>query len=341
VSLNNTLRAEKEMSWDMYAKIVSDLKSIQYTGKVGLYLFSEPTLDKQLVERVRHLKKEVPKCIPNTYTNGSILTKQMVIDLMEAGMNYLWINAYNEKDDLKVEGIVNELKISHPHFFGEDVGLQNVKATDKIIRFKRAFRDGKPSDSTNYWNNRGGILIGQNHPPLSEPKQTECTQPFRQMFLNIKGDMDFCCADWNSIYRFGNIMDHHILELWNNDDIQRARKALKNKRRDLLHMCDKCDCKGGSFKHMLRFTDTIPEESVEEAGNKLRAKYQKSYDENFEVVDTDKYKGSKEFDFVKELNKERKHAKFTPEEKAHQERVQQEQASSEKSPRRVLKIKRK
>ncbi len=305
ISLNNKLRKETEMPWEMFEKIVYDLKTIKYTGKVGLYLFSEPLLDTKLVDRVRFLKQECPKAIPNTYTNGSLLTKQKIIDLMEAGMNYMWINAYNEKDDLKVEAILEDLKKTHPQYFGEDVGLQNVKSTDQIIRFKRAFRDGKPTDSTGFWNNRGGILVGEKHPSLEEPKESECTQPFRQMFINIKGDMDFCCADWNSIYRFGNIMDNHILELWNNDDIQRARKALKNKRRDLLFMCDKCDCKGGSFKHMLRYTDTLPEESIEEGAQKLKEKYQESYDKNFEKVDTDVY-GDKSFKFVKELRQKRK-----------------------------------
>ena len=301
---NNLKNGLSFMSDEVFDKILCDLQSIKYTGSVAPYLYSEPYLEKDYESRLRKIKKKLPKATLNTYTNGINLTKDRIIETMEAGTNFLWINVYDEKTHNKLNPILTSLRDSHPTFFGKDTGLQNQKLSEQVIRYKAIFSTGKPSDADRKWNNRGGMLQGSCFGELDTPIVSTCVQPFRMFFVTLTGESVLCCSDWQNVYSFGNVKNKHLLDLWNDVDRQRIRKMLYHKDRN-IPMCDKCSCGGGAYKHAITFADTLEFESINETKKNIWKVFGKKY-KSMLKINTDEYntqnKKNEVNDIVSEFN---------------------------------------
>ena len=58
------------MDESLFDKIINNLKQINYSGRVSLYLMNEPLLDKNLESRISKVKK----LLPNSYQMISFST---------------------------------------------------------------------------------------------------------------------------------------------------------------------------------------------------------------------------------------------------------------------------
>lgn len=327
---NNLANKMEFISDEVFQKIIADLKSINYTGAIALYFLSEPMLDPKYEEKVAYMRQELGKVKINVYSNGYSLDAARIKRLFDAGVNYLWINSYTEKDEISMISIVDSFKADHGSILSKDEGLINMKHTDKILRFLPIFTRKAPSDSSGHWNNRGGLLEGASFNKLESPLESACTQPFRQIFYDHKGFQRFCCSSWHPQEELGNILDNHILEMWNQKHLHRKRKGLFNKNRNSPE-CVSCDCKGGAFKgHLVHKEDALSDETVEQANQKLWDVFGGEDYKNRVIVNTDapNAEAEHEMDFATLVKHERNLRPFTPEEQAHQDKIAQETSES-------------
>ena len=81
----------------LYKKIVDELISVNFKGVLKLYCGNEPLLDKRLPYFVRYAKEKLSglKRI-QIDTNGILLTEELGIELIEGGVNVLFINDYTK-----------------------------------------------------------------------------------------------------------------------------------------------------------------------------------------------------------------------------------------------------
>lgn len=60
-----------------------------------------------------------------------------------------------------------------------------------------------------------------------------------KLVISYDGNVVVCCDDFMNQTSFGNVMNHSLIECWNNEDFNKYRHALLNDNR--IGLCAKCN----------------------------------------------------------------------------------------------------
>src|SRR3972149_3969458 len=85
-------RPRGTMSMDLFRKIIDEAATISRIEEVCLTGLGEPLLDRQVVERLRYVRKKMPLIQTTLYTNGSLLSAEKVTALRDAGLGVLYVS---------------------------------------------------------------------------------------------------------------------------------------------------------------------------------------------------------------------------------------------------------
>ena len=68
-----------------------------------------------------------------------------------------------------------------------------------------------------------------------------CLKILDEMFFYTDGTAPLCC--WDSAGRglVGDVKKENVLEIWNGTTMRALRDLLNRGRRDLIHLCSRCD----------------------------------------------------------------------------------------------------
>lgn len=95
VSKVDRLSSTKALSDERFNRVISDLKYIDYAGRVCLNLYNEPTADKELLfKRILEIRAQLPKAQLYFGTNGDYLDPDYVRDLGDAGVHELFVTLH-------------------------------------------------------------------------------------------------------------------------------------------------------------------------------------------------------------------------------------------------------
>ena len=157
-----------KMPLDTFDKIIVELSSVGYAGKVAFHFFNEPLLDDRLEDLVARARKLLPKSHLYIHTNGDFLTIERVRSLKAAGLGGIFTNQYG--------GIVQ------PHIQSVlDARMEDEKEMIKIRMFKNR-----------HVYSRGGLVDTKRKVPI----QARCRR-IHQMCINYLGDVVLCSnAAW-------------------------------------------------------------------------------------------------------------------------------------------------
>lgn len=240
-------RPDERMSGAVLAKILADLKSIDYAGRVELYIYNEPTRElEHLMAVIALVRHALPRACIMIATNGDYLRSTgTILRLYAAGLNQLLINCYTRGlYARRKHKLVDDL----PDSILRDVSVySNTGANKRIIAIEdkhdpKAFGAGVFSLT-----NRAGNIV-QFRKAVTKPLSRMCVRPFRILNINWKGDAILCCQDYHGRVVAGNVLSHSISDIWNGPVFTKYRKALYAKDRS-LPLCSVCDCHAGAYPH--------------------------------------------------------------------------------------------
>lgn len=83
------------MSFDLYKKIIDELRDLNYTGRISYSDFSEPLVHHNVLEFIASSKKTCPKMTVEITTNGDPLTPKKLKALFNAGLDHSKISVYD------------------------------------------------------------------------------------------------------------------------------------------------------------------------------------------------------------------------------------------------------
>jgi radical SAM protein with 4Fe4S-binding SPASM domain len=218
----------ESISVDLYKKIMSDLKKVDFAGTILYSAFSEPLLYKNLEEIIKISKHYCPKARIEIVSNGDLATKARIADLFRAGLTVLSISMYDgPQQRTHFEKIQKELGLSAEQF---------------ILRVR--WLPAEENFGITLSNRAGMIEIkGTNTLKLKEPMKSACYYPFYQTFIDCDGSVLLCPHDWGKKMILGNVKERSLLEIWDNEFAKKARiKLSKNNRK--FSPCDVCDVTG-------------------------------------------------------------------------------------------------
>lgn len=277
-------RPDELMSEEMFKKIIDELSSLKYKGRVEFYIYNEPMRDKRLLEFIEYTRSKLKSACLMINTNGDYFkSHQDIAKLFLAGLNQMQINIYSASDgtddegqflsgiekskkrEKKMQEMVDECKTYIPQLSEENSLYQNIGPNKMAVKVVAKYGikkdvDDKDVDGVNHFSNRSGN-VQKFRDVVQEPMKKGCTRPFRFLNINWKGEAILCCNDYYSKTAFGSVNEKTLVELWNDKRFHKYRLKLQNKKRD-IYLCHNCDFKGGSYQHMIQpitFGDKLDE----------------------------------------------------------------------------------
>lgn len=221
------------MELPLFQKIVDDAVAM---GIPSLHVqnYGEPLLDKGLVEKVRYAKQ---RGMPHVtfFTNGALLEEEISRQLIDAGLDEI-----NVSLDPGTKEMHDRIRL---HLFHDDI----VRNLETLIRVRRELQAPRPKvtiASVIHAENRGAIddFIARWSPGVDEMHfQDEHTwghateeltrrtaYPCLRLWLTLTvlwdGRVSMCCVDFDGQYVLGNVRQHRLQEIWNNEAYRTLRQ---------------------------------------------------------------------------------------------------------------------
>lgn len=212
----------------LFHKLIAELASLDYSGAIKFFVNNEPLLDKRSPEFIRLAKEKLPKARTELHTNGLKLNPKSGKELMEAGLDVLFINNYSNEGVVHrgVQAFLDEVAPNYP---------------DRQVVFNMRMLDEQLL-------NRGGTA--PNGRKVPEPMPLPCILPFDEVVLTADGRVTICCQDHYFEAAVGNLNHQRIDEIWQGEGFQKLRQQLLASDRSGNKFCAACDFRGYKEEHL-------------------------------------------------------------------------------------------
>lgn len=208
---------EKLMSEHTFKKIIDDLKTMGFTGRISPHFFGEPLLDKRLVQLMKYASDTLPRVKLKIYTNGDMLDESMLDRLYDAGVKD-YVVSFHGNDEEKENNKRRILDLK-----------EYIKLNKKRIKIKILELNGNFSFS-----NRGGLVKVK-----KRANTITCQRARNPLVVAYNGDVLLCCNDYLGQVTFGNVENNSIIDIWNKRGFKIIRRDIRNNIFK-LEICKKC-----------------------------------------------------------------------------------------------------
>jgi len=251
-------RRSKQMSDELFDKIVGDLKQIPYDRPLAISpsKVNEPLLDKKIFDRIDQLAEALPNATFWFTTNLSLATPDVLEQLAQVPrLGYIWVSLHSLQEDeyhqwtglsLKktVQNVKRLLQLNREKQFTPTIFLGRVK--DNSPHDKQFFTDVqtvladfeydveyKPAGL------RRGQWLGFTESDADRVPDYPCIRWF-ELSITCTGEVAFCCMDGLSQYPLGDVNQQGILEIYN-------QPVCMERRRQIPPRCDEEVCRDCTF----------------------------------------------------------------------------------------------
>ena len=217
-------RPFRVMTDDLFKKIIDDLATLQFTGRIAPLTNNEPLLDDRIVGFIAYARKRCPLSFLDLITNGTLLTEELLQELFAAGLDHLTINDYR-KDRRK-----------HP--FRPSPRLHRIVELAKKMFQRKIYL--VPRSWFGRLSNRAGNIASER---VTLPLHQFCALPFTGMWVQPDGKAILCCNDYSYEEDMGDVTSNSLSEIWFGEKYIRIRAHLYQGDRT-GKICQKCDYPG-------------------------------------------------------------------------------------------------
>ena len=260
------VRYSGHLGMDLYTKILSDIKKMGKLKSLKLYCDGEPLLNKNIAKMVKLAKKNnIAERIEIT-TNASLLKKEISMELIESGLDYLRLSIYSVSE--KREFKITQSKISVSQIFNNIKNFKRLR--DKLRKklpfiyvkmidtfsseneiFKNMYKkvaDEVCIESPMNWDGQkdfiGNLYLNKkiNKDRFSSTKKVKevCPFPFYSLVIKCNGDVVACCVDWSKQTKIGNVKEESLSEVWVGQRLREFRKMHLERRKTENESCRNC-----------------------------------------------------------------------------------------------------
>ena len=225
--LSNNCQCKKEHEWcpasrdnreliflksSIVHKVIQFFKRYDFSGRVYFSGYSEPLIDARLVDLVKYVKRHLPKCNIDMFTNGIACDENLLTDLLEAGVDQIRLSIYNQSERERLKRIKAKVKLKGVFLQDRRIGLCRNDIDNRI----------------NVYN-----LEGKG---LKEP----CYMPTLYYFVRNNGDVTMCFWDWKYTQIFGNLYKDSVEDTLLDSNRLRINYELVNNNRAAIPVCSGC-----------------------------------------------------------------------------------------------------
>jgi radical SAM protein with 4Fe4S-binding SPASM domain len=200
----------KKMELGLFYKIIDELSELGWVGAIQTHSYGEPLLDDRLQLLISYIKNKLPTSKIQLFTNGDFLTVDLYKELVKTGVKEFYITQHSQEVPVNMKKVLdyrNEHKDSNV--------LLSYSKLKKI-------------------SNRGGLLEAEG---AVAPKK--CEWPLYAMGVDYTGNALFCCHDYFSSVRLGNVNSQSLVDIWRKPYYKKLREEVKRGIFE-LEICKKC-----------------------------------------------------------------------------------------------------
>lgn len=253
------------MEMALYRRIVDQVAELG-PSELRLFHYGEPMLHPELPGMIRYAHEK--GLVARFQTNGLALTRERIIHLLEAGMNYIGVsvNGLIARDyELMRPGhsfetltrnlallrdcVQSSGKKCHIHL-NAHVDRQELGERDADIQaFKKHWLTVAGSLSISGLSLydrisilRRGEVSASTLAELSRTPDADvlCAEPFDRMVIKWDGRVSPCCADYDGRMITGDLTRQSLHEIWNGTELERIRTEVRERRYMNLAVCKTC-----------------------------------------------------------------------------------------------------
>lgn len=210
-------RKLKKMDTALFKKIIDELGTLGYSGRLALHSNNEPFLDDRIIEFARYTREHVPNAYIYMFTNGTLVTPEK----FNAIIPYL--------DKMVIDNYNDELKLHQNAQIINAICRKNPQIDKKVEIHVRKVHE--------VLNTRGG------QSPNNQKRKTlpmSCILPYKQMIVRPDGKTSLCCNDPYGKNTLADLNKITLKEAWYSERYESVRKALRNGR-NRVNLCRYCD----------------------------------------------------------------------------------------------------
>jgi MoaA/NifB/PqqE/SkfB family radical SAM enzyme len=222
---------------------------LEETARYGVrrmspYLMNEPFLDPELFDRIRTMNEINPKAKVVITSNGGLLTKEKVDELLDLGPGvhalYLSVQGIDKESYEKTMrgGMRFDKTMGYVEYLLREQKRRNLEwprvwvtmVDTDIIDAQRAVEFwadlGVRSKYTKLENRGGNIGDAEEYSRSHDMEPfTGCTRLFKQAYVLFDGDVTLCCTDYYRTMILGNIKtDGGLYGVWNGERAKQIRR---------------------------------------------------------------------------------------------------------------------
>jgi len=205
------------MSDDTFYKIIDNLAKLNYSRQIGYYSNNEPLMDNRIYDFIKYGVSKLPNARHILFTNGTLLNCDKFQSLIDSGLNFLYIDNYNDNGELN-----SNIKKIYDEYKNKEFSL-NCKIYMRL--------------NNEVLNNRGGSA--PNKPKNRKPLNVSCYKPFMQLIIRADCGVSLCCDDALGKVTLGNVQEQTIEEIWyGQKHLDILESMRKNTRSGICKECD-------------------------------------------------------------------------------------------------------
>lgn len=234
------------MEWDLFVKIVRELKGVGFNGWLAFHNYNEPLLNPRLIDELSHARYELPECALSIFSNGDYLTHDLLDRLAAAGLNYLRITLYPTRHEAPSSMLAagrlakwSRAKGLADWLAGTDVAPSRQGYSAKGAYKATAVEIIVPDLGTYNWRGNTSQLM------TVGPRTTPCEMTSHSASIDYRGRLKMCCNvfpeyEAHSPFVVGDLHHSEFRELWLAEAFERWRK--EHARSDWSHssICTHC-----------------------------------------------------------------------------------------------------
>jgi MoaA/NifB/PqqE/SkfB family radical SAM enzyme len=190
--------------------VVDFFKQYDFAGRIYLSGYSEPLIDPRLADLVRYIKKHLPKCNIDMFSNGIACDENLLADIREAGVDMIRLSAYSASERARFQRYA--------------AAVPGVVLVDRQV--------GSADDDID-----GRINV---YDPGTKGIGGPCYMPTLYYFVRNNGDVNMCFWDWKYTQVFGNLYCDSVEDTLLNEDRLKINRELRSGNRDVLPVCSSC-----------------------------------------------------------------------------------------------------
>ncbi len=223
----------------LFKKIIDEASQLPKLQTFIPMLTGEPFCDKQIIDRIKYARERMPLISIQLYTNGSLLTFEIMQQLKSIPNFSLSIslNGLNPETREKVMGLKDWTHVVRMAKYAEQIKLSyrvTMVAYPEISQeeIKGFIQAGGTAIQYQSW-------AGQQY-PYKRNRWTSCLRALSHMTIRYNGDANLCCFDPFGKVSFGNVNKETIEGIWQSPRRQEYIALHKQGKGNTLELCQSC-----------------------------------------------------------------------------------------------------